>query len=79
MKTLEDIKQDMSDLYEDLKSGKTELKMAAELSNVAGKFLKAEAILLAREVFVAGFTSKVNVEKLQDNRKVTWRGAQGDG
>lgn len=37
MKTLDDIKQDMSDLYEELKSGKTELKMAAELANVAGK------------------------------------------
>ena len=69
MKTLDDVKQDMSDLYEDLKSGKTELKMASELANVAGKFLKAEAMILAREVFVSGFTSKVKIEKLEDKRK----------
>ena len=69
MKTLDDIKTDMSELYEDLKSGKTELKMASELANVAGKFLKAESILLARDVFVSGFTSKVQVEALQDKRK----------
>lgn len=69
MKTLDDIKQDMSELYEELKSGKTELKMAAELANVAGKFLKAEAMILARDVFMSGVTSKANLEALQDKRK----------
>jgi hypothetical protein len=53
MKTLNDIKNDMSDLYEQLKSGTTELKTASELANIAGKYLKAEQLDLAREIFMA--------------------------
>lgn len=51
MKTLNDIKQDMSDLYEALKNGAVDPKVAAELANISGKFLKAEQLQLAREVF----------------------------
>ena len=54
MKTMNDIKQDMSDLYEQLKAGTCELKAAAELANIAGKYLKAEQLDLAREIFMAG-------------------------
>ena len=54
MKTLNDIKQDMSALYDELLSGACELKTASELANIAGKFLKAEQLELAREVFLAG-------------------------
>ena len=53
MKTLDDIKQDMSDLYDALKMGAVDTKTAAELANVSGKFLKAEQLQLAREIFVA--------------------------
>tara|TARA_R110002126_G_scaffold143881_1_gene289915 strand:- start:32 stop:223 length:192 start_codon:yes stop_codon:yes gene_type:complete len=52
MKTLNDIKQDMSDLYESLLIGSVDLKVASELANISGKFLKAEQLQLAREVFV---------------------------
>ena len=51
-KTLDDIKLDMSQLYEELRTGNVELKIASELANIAGKFLKAEQLQLAREIFV---------------------------
>lgn len=50
-KTLEDVKADMSDLYEQVKGGEADLKLASELANITGKFLKAEQLKLAREVF----------------------------
>lgn len=53
-KTLDDIQRDMSELYESTKTQKTELKMAAELSNITGKYLKAEQLKLAREIFLSG-------------------------
>ena len=52
MKNLNDIKKDMSELYEALKSGYVDLKVASELANISGKFLKAEQLQLAREVFL---------------------------
>jgi hypothetical protein len=58
-KTLEDVKQDMSELYEEVKNGTTELRTASELANIAGKYLKAEQIKLAREIFAAGLGVKV--------------------
>ena len=59
MKTLNDIKQDMSDLYEALKANSVDLKVAAELANISGKFLKAEQLQLAREVFTDNKTKYV--------------------
>ena len=58
MKTLQDIKQDMGDLYEQLKNNTIDVKSASEMANVAGKFLKAEQLILARDVFL-------------NNRKIT--------
>lgn len=54
MKSMEDVKTCMGTLYEEVRIGKTELKMASELANIAGKYLKAEQLQLAREIFVAG-------------------------
>lgn len=54
MKTLDDIKLDMSILYEQVGDGTVELKTAGELANIAGKFLKAEQLQLAREIFTSG-------------------------
>lgn len=51
MKSLDDIKREMSDLYDGLKNGTVELKVASELANIAGKYLKAEQLELAREIF----------------------------
>jgi hypothetical protein len=53
MKTLSDIKQDMSDLYEQVRAGRVDLKTAGELANISGKFLKAEQLELAREIFLS--------------------------
>ena len=52
MKTLTDIKQDMSELYEQLKAGQVDIKTAGELANISGKFLKAEQLALARIIFI---------------------------
>ena len=54
MKTLDDVKQDMSTLYDEVRGGTVELKTASELANIAGKFLKAEQLQLAREIFEHG-------------------------
>ena len=53
MKTLSDIKQDMSDLYDQVRAGQVDLKTAGELANISGKFLKAEQLELAREIFLS--------------------------
>lgn len=61
MKTLNDIKQDMSQLYEEVRGGGVELKVASELANIAGKYLKAEQLSLAREIFVQGQGKRIDV------------------
>lgn len=62
MKTLTDIKADMSRLYDELQAGTCELKTASELANIAGKFLKAEQLDLAREIFISGRPSQLAVK-----------------
>lgn len=51
-KTLEQIEADMSDLYDKVAAGTTELKLASELANIAGKNLKAKQLALARDIFI---------------------------
>jgi len=53
VKTLDNIQEDMSALYEDLMANKVELKTATGLTNIAGKILKAEQLKLAREIFLS--------------------------
>jgi hypothetical protein len=53
MKTLEDVKRDMSALYEEVRSGQTDLKTASELANITGKYLKATQLEFAKEVFLS--------------------------
>lgn len=53
MKTLNDVKADMSELYEQVKSGECDIKMAGELANITGKYLKAVQLELAQEVFLS--------------------------
>lgn len=57
MKTLDDVKADMSALYEELKAGDVEIKQASELANITGKYLKAEQLKLAREIFQASLSA----------------------
>lgn len=52
-KTLSDVKFDMSELYEGVKAGNVDLKLAGELANITGKYLKAVQLELAKEVFAA--------------------------
>lgn len=54
MKSLSDIQEDMSKLYDEVRAGKMELKTASELANIAGKYLKAEQLKLARDIFLKG-------------------------
>ena len=61
MKNLNDIKTDMSELYEAVKNGTVDLKVASELANISGKFLKAEQLQLAREVFLSNRAEPVVV------------------
>lgn len=53
VKTLDDVKADMSELYSEVREGTIELKLASELANITGKFLKAEQLKLAREIFIS--------------------------
>lgn len=67
MKTLNDIKQDMSTLYEEVRNGSVELKNASELANIAGKYLKAEQLDLAKAVFLAG---KNTIDEIKNNYSI---------
>jgi len=58
MKTPRDIQNDMSKLYDELKKREIDIEIASELANIAGKFLKAESLIFAREVFVASMARK---------------------
>lgn len=51
MKNLTDVKSDMSLLYEQVREGSIDLKVAAELANITGKYLKAEQLLFAQQVY----------------------------
>jgi hypothetical protein len=56
-----DIKEDMSALYDEVRDGTRDLKVAAEMANIAGKFLKAEQLILAREVFLSGASGQPRI------------------
>jgi hypothetical protein len=62
MKNLQDIKRDMSELYEQLKAGQVDLKTAGELANISGKFLKAEQLELARDIFLNNQKKTIVIE-----------------
>lgn len=59
MKTLNNIKADMSELYDELRGGKIEIKAADTLVNVAGKNLKAYQLDLAEQIFLSGQPKKL--------------------
>ncbi len=70
MKTLNAIKTDMSELYEAVKNGSVDLKVASELANISGKFLKAEQLQLAREVFLSNRAEPVSITQSKGNNNV---------
>lgn len=51
-KSLQDVKSDMSALYEELRAGQIDIKTASELANITGKYLKAVQLDLAQEMFI---------------------------
>lgn len=51
-KTLEDVMEDMSELYEMVRGGDCDLRVAAELTNITGKFLKAAQLEFAKELWI---------------------------
>lgn len=64
-KTLDDVKADMSTLYDQVRDGTTDLKVASELANITGKYLKAVQLDFAREIFLA---NKPEQKALTDER-----------
>lgn len=62
MKTLTDIKQDMSELYDALKAGEVDIKIAGELANISGKFLKAEQLELAKDIFMSNRSRTLTID-----------------
>ena len=62
MKTLKDVKKDMSDLYDALKNNAIDIKVAGELANITGKFLKAEQLELARDIFLSNKPKEYLIE-----------------
>lgn len=52
MKTLQDVMSDMSDLYEQVRDGDCDLRVASELANITGKYLKAAQLEFAKEIFL---------------------------
>ncbi len=58
-KTLDDVKRDMSRLYEEVRDGSVDLKVASELANITGKYLKASQLEFAKEVFLKNNPSHV--------------------
>lgn len=52
-KTLDDVKADMSALYDQVRDGTCDLKVAGELANITGKYLKAVQLDLATDMFLS--------------------------
>lgn len=55
-KSLADVKADMSELYEAVKAGSIDLRTAAEMTNITGKYLKAAHLEMAREIYLSRMT-----------------------
>lgn len=58
-KTLDNIQNDMAELYDNLKAEKTDRAQASELANIAGKWLKAEQLKLAKDIFLHSLQRRV--------------------
>lgn len=53
-KSLKDIQQDMSLLYDQVNNAQIDLNTASELTNITGKLLRAYELDLTRQVFAGG-------------------------
>lgn len=62
MKSLDDVQKKMASLYAQVESDEVDLKKADSLANIAGKYLKAEQLKLAKEVFASGKTQPERIE-----------------
>jgi len=62
MKNMNDVRQQMSELYDQLKAGEIDIKTASELANITGKFLKAEQLELARDIFLNNQKPTITIE-----------------
>jgi hypothetical protein len=59
MKTITDLRNDLLDVREQLKTGSIELPIAIELSNNAGKVIKTAAVQLAYNQFTKQSDRKI--------------------
>lgn len=73
MKSLDDVQAKMSTLYAQVDSGEIELKKADSLANIAGKYLKAEQLKLAREIFVSGQVVPLTQPTFPSSEQLTTR------
>lgn len=69
IKTLNDIKKDMSELYDSIKDRTTDLPIAKELNNSTGKYLKAASLEHAMNVHA--HTVKMQAAKLKTTKRRT--------
>ena len=58
VKTMHDLKADLSELYDGTRDGEVDLRLCAELTNISGKYLKALALEQAREEFLAAHPTR---------------------
>lgn len=59
MKNVSDLRNDLLDVYEQIKAGTIDIKIASELSNNAGKIIKTAAIELAYNQFTKQSNKKI--------------------
>ena len=52
----------MSELYDALKAGEIDIKIAGELANISGKFLKAEQLELAKDIFMSNRSRTLTID-----------------
>lgn len=65
-KMLSKMSEELSEQYDNLKNGKIDVKLSAELSNAAGKNLKGEQLRLGW----AGIEEKIEARRNQVNRAI---------
>jgi hypothetical protein len=62
IKSLVDVRRDMSALYDQVRDGTCDLKLAGELANITGKYLKAVQLELATEIFLSNKPAQPVIE-----------------
>ena len=70
MKSMDDVKQLMSDAVDEFRAQSLKRDDAETLTNMVGKFLKAEQLKLAREIFESDFSRKLPAARLPETKSL---------